>query len=585
MQENRSPTMRQRRICEYLGLACTHMRSILCLSPTIRHRIYLEAGLVNDSDIDLNRWREIDVRDLTDDMRFSYNLLLTCRTIHAEASLILYSTNRFFVRYKDSRGLRLLRNLTQDALSSLAHLTVHLNATSCEMGEPCCKLYPRKSPRKFRSCRQHDKPLVSPSRLTRAIVREWQSTASHILAYIKPFTLQLRLVCDVEGLETAMQVVEPLLSTRTLASCAIRLGRQPDHPMQDLAYNTAIQAIGHPLDRLESPFRFFDLPQELRRQILEYTDLITPLCEVEWNPEDGFYVRYSTWRCGGIGDCYPHLRHACQFRNCWEYSNSGCFCRRSHAAFSSQCHCWSPPTSLFLVCRTLLADAQAIFFMKNRFVITPSKWCIHPAESTPIRLEVSNFLTDVVPCSALSHLRFLEVVLPLLKEDYLLLYEPAYQEWLRTIDYVRGQLCLSSLTMRVYIGYGGFLDRAGPSKERAVTVWDIYARTLGPISKLSGLKRFFVHIALPFASRQLEHQRRREKSESLEQWLRALEQKYEWLVMGSEYDSTSILNGKPETSQWLEPFFDEWAVPALRSAGSRHLGYQRPRWAPDVPQR
>ena len=450
---------------------------------------------------------------------------------------ILYSTNRFFIRYKGSRSLRLLRNLTQDALSSLVHLRVHLNATSCEMGEPCCTIYPGRS-----RSRQQDKPLVSSSRLAQAIIREWRNTVSHIIAHVKSSTLQLHLVCDVEDLETATRVVEPLLSTRTLASCAIRLGRQPDRRIQDLAYKTTIQAVGYPSDPSESPFRFLDLPQELRRQILEYTDLITPLCEVEWNPGDGFCIRYSTWGCRGSWDCPPHLHHSCQFRNCWQYSQSGCFCRSLYAAFSFQCHCWSPPTALFLVCKSLLKDAQAIFFMRNRFVITPS------AECTPTRLEVSTFLTDVVPCFALCHLRFLEVVLPPFDEDHLRLHEPAYQEWLRMIEYVRGQLCLSSLTLRVFIAYGGFPCRAGPSKERAMTILETYARILGPMLRLSGLYRFFVHLALPFALNQLERRRRHANPVSLEQRIGTLEQRYERLVMGGQYDSRSLQNRVPGTA-------------------------------------
>lgn len=160
--------MRQRSVCEHLGLACTHFRSIFCLPSTIRHRIYLEAGLVNDTDIDLNQWRESWFGPSTDDIRFSYNLLLTCRTIHAEASSILYSNNGFSIRYRDSSSLRLLRNLSQDALSSLVHLSVHLNVTSCELGEPCCK----NDPYKLVRWHQHDEPLVSISRLTQAIIRE-----------------------------------------------------------------------------------------------------------------------------------------------------------------------------------------------------------------------------------------------------------------------------------------------------------------------------------------------------------------------------------------------------------------------------
>ncbi len=548
--------MHQRRICEYLGLACTHLRSFLCLPPAIRHRIYREAGLVHDTEIDLTRRPDTDSGPFTGELNFSHGLLLTCRTIYAESSVVIYSTNRFFIRYRDSRSLQALRNLTPHSLSALVYLVVHLNVTSCEIGEPCCKAHPRYR----RNCTHHDKSLVASSRSAQAILREWQSTAGYILTHLNPSNLQLHFVCDVEDRELALQAVEPLLNTRTLANCAIRLGRQPNPLLQDLARKTAIQAMGHPSDHRESPFRFLDLPEELRRQILEYTDLVTPLCEVEWNPEKRFYLRYSTWRCGGDWDCPPHLHHACQFRNCWEYSNIGCFCRRYHAAFSSKCHCWSPPSSLFLVCRALLEDAQAVFYMRNRFVITPSAGCSRAATTTPTRLEASIFLMDVVPSKSLYFLRYLEVVFPPFDEDYLRPNEPAYEEWLRTIDHIKEQLCLPSLTVRVYMadhlpnGDGVTPFRANITKSQCMTILKMYCRALGPFSRLrrNGLKRFFAHLAWPFTWTRLGRQRRQDDPESEKRQIRSMEQRYERMVMCNGYDSIELGKGEQVNSQWLE---------------------------------
>lgn len=163
-------------------------------------------------------------------------------------------------------------------------------------------------------------------------------------------------------------------------------------------------------------------------------------------------------------------------------------------------------------------------------------------------------MTNVVSSSALHRLRFLEMVIPPFNEDYLRPHEPAYRDWLRTIGCVRGQLCLSSLTMRVYIGYGGFPYRASANKVRLMTLFNMYERTLGPISKLGGLKRFFVRLGLPFTSTQLAQLHRDGTIEPLEQLNRKIEQKYERLVMGSDYDSRSLQNGKPENSQWMEDF-------------------------------
>jgi hypothetical protein len=108
---------------------------------------------------------------------------------------------------------------------------------------------------------------------------------------MKPSRLQLHFFCDVDDLEAGMRAVEPFLSMPTLADCSIRLGQKANLALQDLARKTATGAVGCYSDEPRSPFRFLDLPQELRLQILEYTDLVTPLCEVERNPKSGFYVR------------------------------------------------------------------------------------------------------------------------------------------------------------------------------------------------------------------------------------------------------------------------------------------------------
>jgi hypothetical protein len=156
---------------------------------------------------------------------------------------------------------------------------------------------------------------------------------------------------------------------------------------------------------------------------------------VEWNAESNFYLHYSRRGCGGCFDgdldCPVDFNCACQFRHCWQVEPAyvGCFCRRYHAAFSSKCHCWSPPTSLFLICKRLQEDAQEVFFGRNRFIIVPPTGCTFPVvESTPARLGISIFLRDVLPWQVLPLLRSLEIVFPPFHDDYLRPQEPTYQD-------------------------------------------------------------------------------------------------------------------------------------------------------------
>ena len=93
-----------------------------------------------------------------------------------------------------------------------------------------------------------------------------------IKAYLKPGRLHLHLVCDVVDIAMARQVALPVLRIPTLASCAIRLSREPDLLIRQLAHTTATRAMGQPASQLKSPFRFLDLPGELRSQIFEFTD-------------------------------------------------------------------------------------------------------------------------------------------------------------------------------------------------------------------------------------------------------------------------------------------------------------------------
>jgi hypothetical protein len=164
-------------------------------------------------------------------------------------------------------------------------------------------------------------------------------------------------------------------------------------------------------------------------------------------------------------------------------------------------------------------DVQAVFFRKNRFVVTPSNGTNIGATSTPSRLETSNFLASVVPLKALGFIKFLEVVFPPFNDGYLRPYEPAYQDWLRTIYYVRDKLYLPTLTLRVYMadhypnGAGVTPFRSNITKEQGMTIFRMYARTLGPLSELNEMNRFFAHLAWPFAWNPGGRRRRRERPE------------------------------------------------------------------------
>ena len=526
----------------------------LCLPPAIRLRIYSEAGLLDGCYLDLNRQRNTNSRrnpHFAYGLDCSYNLLLTCRIIYSEVSSFLYSTNKFTIRFEDSKGLQALRSLTPASLWALNHLTVHLNLTACRLGLPCHELA-----LEYGQTRQTREDVEALSPRSQEMFDEWQSTVAYIMAHVKPFNLRFYVICDVEDVESANQV-RPFRGIQNLAGCAVRLGQQPITPIKNIAHQTASLATGRRTDHLEHPFRLMDLLPELRRQILTYTDLVTPLGEVEWNPKKGFHYSYETIPCPGYDHDWfpPEYHHACQFRTCLPHS-FGCFCPRSHAASLSTCKCWRPPTALFLVCRALTEDAREIFFMKNKFIITPSTRYYFQADQTPTRLEVSRFLTEIVPMDKLQFLRSLDIIFPPFEEDYLRPHEPAFQDWLQTITYIEKHLCLGVLTMRIYMPdceeHQYMESRKQITEEKASKIFEMYTRTLGPLSKLRGLHRFFAHLAWPWEWTEQARDRCRQDPDYRQLQVANEESRIERLIMGDDYDGMALGKAEERSPQWLD---------------------------------
>lgn len=367
---------------------------ILRLTPAVRRRIYLDA------------WLHVLVRhpSWTDENIFAvlnlnggnyepspfkcnpeytlgiYGLLVCCRTIYAEVSALLYSSNRFVIRYWDKQSLSPLRALTPSSLSSLTHLKVVLNQVSCHFRDfnydedhrgVCCVDRDVSFPElHILRPELHDAPLDLHEAKSKALLDEWKSAAEHISRHVSTGRLELCLVCDMcpDDLEGAAKVLEPLSLFSELRNCHIRLSRYPSPQLQRMAHDMSLNSRGLlPPDELEGTSqtkpcigsRLLALPRELRLHILSYTDLITPWKEVEWSRDyndDGKYLVFYPG-CGRLEGlpCAAHMHHGCQFRNCWPAYNRlskagiGCFCQFRHSASSSTCMCWAPPTALFLV--------------------------------------------------------------------------------------------------------------------------------------------------------------------------------------------------------------------------------------------
>lgn len=516
-----------------------------------------------------------------------YSLLLSCRTIYEEVSELLYSTNIFEISYKSAGSLRPMRNLRDASLSSLRDLKVVLNEASCHHEEcfECCEdlLGHRLSGAPFNVCHElhtdwhwHSEALRPLEDSAIALFDEWTMTANYLWSRITPENLRFSLVCDFDPEHentpsAARLIVAPLINLSPLKGCHVRLGRTPHQELNQIAREAVLRVLGivgcaEPtlapnITAVDAASKFLRLPREIRFRILEYTDLITPCREVRWSRERKGYLPTlidCQWR--DANECPAQLHSGCKFRRCWDGTGPlrgfvdpspqvGCFCRLRHAAFSLNCHCWGPPTNLFLVCRTLYRDAQAVLFTGNRFVVHDYKSeTPHDTPGMPLypydRFAISDFLRGVVPSDCLHLLRSLEVTFPPYNQEWPQEGCPALRDWVETVRFIKEKMNLEGLTIRLTMYGAPIADYAGAREDMTMPdardVMQAYARILGPMNGLGdeGLKRFYAEITLPerFTSWF------RDKDSTVEHFTiritkeeQQLKERAEQLVMGSRY--------------------------------------------------
>lgn len=414
------------------------------------------------------------------------------------------------------------------------------------------------------------------------MLREWHRTWDECIRpnLLLSGRLKLNFVCDAADFETGLTAAQPFLAASQkpfLAGCSVRLSHRPDADLRKLAERAVAASTGEsqPItnnmeNNVQAPFRFLDLPAELRLQILSYTDLVTPFGEIEWDVSRGFYIRY--WREGGYRSCDPINAHGhygtlnpswreepTPYLACWESSDSsGCYCAAYHAAHSSirRCMCWAPPTQLVLVSRQMREDALRTFYGQNRFIVVPTGGVMRDAVSaSPARLPAAVFLERGVPHDAFRFLRHLEIVFPAFGQEepcaYCPLESAEWHDWNRTLESVKDKLDVSKLTLRVWFAwwYPGIprnysLYRRHLDEVQSEEIIKSYLATIKPLEKLRGLRQFFAHLPNP-----LDLSIARKKGASL--MMPTLEQEVERRVMGNHYDSEALGKWEAAPSRWL----------------------------------
>ncbi|KAL3473411.1 hypothetical protein BJX99DRAFT_261341 [Aspergillus californicus] len=467
------------------------------LPPSIRLRIYAFAGLATNEVIPLDRrhrvaeqlaptWQDsyrmlnLQLADLT----ISSALLLVCRAIYDEVSHHFYSTNTFI-----AHELETLERVGPTYLSSLTSLKLI----------PC--LTKESNPRKTCTCaplefidERMTLGVVSP--WDRSTLAQWKSTIKFIAPHLTGDQLDLTIICPVWNESTARRLLEPLHHLPVISNCHIRLGHlnRRNYAIQTMAMKAAKQAMGQNETTQIQPFRFFDLPTEIRLLIYQYTDLVSPLNKLNWDPKHGYTLDSSfcqpdcsapynpchpskhtscgspnTPRCacrhglsdwhGGMPYCWTCTHYACQFNTCKPKpaygTNLGLSCCGAiSSAYSPKCPCWKPPIALFGTSRALREETQRVFFSKNAFEIPhyqPFSYTAE-AEGAPRRCAGAVFLAEVVPADMLPHLRKLTVSL------WDCVKRTSRDDWKTVISYVAGVCNLRFLSLDTALAFNEIKD-------------------------------------------------------------------------------------------------------------------------------
>ncbi|KAL2195579.1 hypothetical protein P885DRAFT_39589 [Corynascus similis CBS 632.67] len=456
--------------------------SLVGLPLNIRRRIYLHTGVARFDGqpytyfLDGRRKpKQPDSFDPPPTRNF-VGLLRCCRALYVEIAALLYSANRFAIFYSHQGSLEPLRLLAPTSLASLTSLKIVLN----------------------QAC--HATSSYDPSQPPPPC---W---CGHADEYYDFWAVNHHCTAKRGG-----QHRRPLLHLASESDPSALSAEQAAQEVMIGEWHDVVASISSHISdgRLE-----LSLEVTWSRQVSSY-QVIGALCESS---------RYS---------CPPDNHHGCRLYLCdptLDFSkpnppHSGCcFCRVRHSAFSSACNCWAPPTDLFLICRTLYRDAQFVFFSYNRFIVHDHYGryfsCLPEIQLEPATLETisttdmakfypfnrlaaSIFLRDVVPIHCLSHLRFLELVFPPYvphgwpREDH-----PAIQDWIATIDWLRGQIHAPALTLRIVMADfdGPIVGRAPITEAQICGIWSGYgtiAKPLAPLVREDGLGRFFMQVAHP----------------------------------------------------------------------------------------
>ncbi|KAF2833161.1 hypothetical protein CC86DRAFT_5754 [Ophiobolus disseminans] len=503
------------------------------------------------------------------------SMLLVSRQIHQEVEAFVYAGAVFRVCLGQPLESRRLRRMSDHALSNLGALTIRLDVPQSIVENDGWEVH------------TPPKHLDFSKKWGRQVLKTWSSTLERLAVSIKPGRLRLRVVFRAKTIDDARAVVEPLLRLPLLKDCGIcvdlegqscwwelnpqgyysnRTNYRPPRPRnEDTEISRLVQQIVRKLTYVENrrnePFRYLDLPQELRFAILEYTDLVSPVA-VQWRPRNwSRHAPICTYDIDSnnrlMNESRPPYSCPCEpgkntddavewydcCQSCSPEDHSGiCYCLLARDyIWSSSCSCPVPRQALFAVSGQLRRDALAVYYSANEILITSfdspimrlnRSWDYdfspEGLHSLP-KIELSLYLSSIAR-DALQHIRSLEWILPNLQQAYLSPGTPAWFDYLDTLLLMENAMNLAALTFTINISAaesGVFHYWAYdwyPRKPLSPEACAWYQTIVLPVRRLgeAGLKNFFVYLRWHL----VEHQDREHHEQELER-----------AIMGEDYDS------------------------------------------------
>jgi hypothetical protein len=527
------------------------------------------------------------------------SMLLVSKQIHQEVEAFTYAGAVFRVCLGQPLGFTRLWRMNDHALSNLGSLTIRLDVPQTEV------------------CNDGWADPHPPSRYLdfsttwgRSVLKDWISTLSRLNQSIQAGTLRLRVIFCAKTMDDARAIVEPMIQLPQLKDCGIcaelygqscwwilvsfnierrsairpltfqsnrnypKFYRNPRPENEDTEISRLVQHVieklTHVQDQDSVPFRYLDLPLEIRFAILEYTDLVSPRA-VQWRPSNWIKRSPSCTYCPDHGQyvladeleppcsCHcspgPKIDDAFNWYRCCGHcrpeDHSGiCYCSSRDSIWSSSCSCQYLRRDLFSVSRQVRQDAIAVYYAYNKILVTPYNspiirlmdsydcgWPAHGIHFMP-KIELSLYLSSIAR-NALQHIHWLEWILPTSQRTHLLPKTPAWFDYLDTLLLMENAMNISALTFTINISASGMTSDLNGYHHRMLLnedAWKWYETIILPVRRLgeAGLKDFFVNL------RQVDVEGGRRVHH---------EQDLERAVMGKGYNSTE--KGKPaERTFW-----------------------------------